>query len=118
MHETGTQRVAILAGFLLAAMLLATGRVAVARWTPLPVDEPIGRIDPNAAPWWELTALPAIGETTARAIVDYRESAAAAGQPAFTQAADLDRVRGIGPKTIARIAPYLRFDSARPDDRQ
>jgi hypothetical protein len=70
------------------------------------------RINPNTAPWWELTALPRIGEVTARAIVAHRKAAATApsATPAFTRAEDLAAVRGIGPKTVARIAPHLRFD--------
>lgn len=68
------------------------------------------RIDPNTAPWWELTALPQIGPTIAQRIVAFREDHAAhAASPAFACLADLDRVRGIGPKTLARIGPFLRF---------
>lgn len=59
--------------------------------------------------------MPQIGETTAKAIVAYREEAKSKGLiPAsgrvFGEAADLDRVKGIGPKTVHRIARYLRFD--------
>jgi DNA uptake protein ComE-like DNA-binding protein len=82
-------------------------------------------IDPNVAPWFELTALPRIGEVTAGKIVRYRESAAkqqASGdsEPVFRQAADLDMVHGIGPKTVQRLAPHLHFggrgpSAARPD---
>jgi competence protein ComEA len=78
-------------------------------------------IDANTAPWHELTALPQIGETTARAIVDYRDSqsAASGGERVFKRARDLQRVRGVGPKTVARVQPHLRFDpppSALPAD--
>ncbi|UCC31731.1 MAG: helix-hairpin-helix domain-containing protein [Phycisphaerales bacterium] len=71
-------------------------------------------IDPNTAPWWELTVLPRIGESTARKIVRYREtvrgiSPDGAGVVAFGCAADLARVRGIGPKTLQRIGRYLDF---------
>lgn len=85
------------------------------------------RIDPNCAPWYELTALPGIGPSRARDIVAHRiahrhavedrvpaaaEVNATAGQAtaaAFRTAEDLTAVRGIGPRTMQRIAPHLRF---------
>ena len=72
-----------------------------------------GTVNPNTAPWAELTVLPRIGETMARAIVRYREAATggdgAGSRPVFRRAADLAQVRGIGPKTVQRLAPYLHF---------
>ena len=71
----------------------------------------LDRIDPNRSPWWELTALPRVGEVTARRIVAFRTEAQAAGtDPVFQKPADLQRVRGIGPKTVERLRPWLRFD--------
>ncbi len=72
-------------------------------------------IDPNRAPWYEFTVLPRIGESLARRITEYRMEASGrtdgdARRPVFQSAADLDEVRGIGPKTVLRIAPFLRFD--------
>lgn len=72
-------------------------------------------LDANRSPWWEFTVLPRIGETMARRIVDYRtkwrnQSPDNAPLRVFRGAADLGGVRGIGPKTILRIAPHLRFD--------
>lgn len=72
-------------------------------------------IDPNQAPWYEFTVLPRIGESLARRITAYRTEAShrtgdGARSPVFHSAADLDDVRGIGPKTVLRIAPHLRFD--------
>jgi hypothetical protein len=66
-------------------------------------------IDPNTAAWWELSMLPEIGEALARDIERFSREAQAAGQAAFTRAADLDQIRGIGPKIIQRIAPHLSF---------
>lgn len=57
-------------------------------------------IDVNHAPIDELRSLPGIGPVLAERIV--------AGRP-FADADDLDRVRGIGPKTIARLKPRLLF---------
>lgn len=70
-----------------------------------------GTINPNAAAWWELSLLPEIGETTARKIVQFRLDADRDDEsPAFRQASDLAMIRGIGPKTVTKIAPYLKFE--------
>lgn len=75
---------------------------------PVPLQH---TIDPNVAPWWELAALPEIGEGMAREIVAFREAACADGaKQAFESASDLDQVRGIGPKTLIRLAPHFRFE--------
>ena len=75
-----------------------------------------GTINPNTASWWELSLLPGIGETTARLIVAFRREAGEKNDrrvidPAFGAASDLAKIRGIGPKTVAKIAPYLRFEN-------
>lgn len=56
----------------------------------------------NDAKWPELTALPGIGETLARRIVADRSR-----NGPFPTIDDLQRVKGIGPKTIRRIGPWL-----------
>jgi hypothetical protein len=74
--------------------------------------ESIGlRIDPNEAPWWELTVIPDVGPSTARAIVRHREDheRTSTARPVFRRLADLDEVDGIGPKTIERMRPELRL---------
>lgn len=60
-------------------------------------------VDINTADWPELLQLPEIGETLAKRIVDSRRT----GGP-FRDHRDLMRVRGIGPKTLDTIRPYLR----------
>jgi DNA uptake protein ComE-like DNA-binding protein len=77
------------------------------------------RLDPNAATWEELVALPQLGEKRARAIVEYREERAKRrpGQPAFTQPIDLVVVKGIGLSMVENLTPHLRFPAAtRPAD--
>lgn len=59
-------------------------------------------VDLNAAEWPELANLPDIGETLARRIVQSRD----ANGP-FVDFDDLQRVNGIGPKTVDRLRPYL-----------
>jgi len=60
------------------------------------------RVDINAADWPEIMQLPGVGETIARRIVAWREQ-----HGPFHSLEDLRRVRGIGPKTLERIRPYL-----------
>jgi competence ComEA-like helix-hairpin-helix protein len=60
-----------------------------------------GSIDINAATIAELTRLPGIGEAIAGRIVEYRERTGG-----FAAVGDLLKVRGIGEKKLAQIAPY------------
>mgnify|MGYP006278810189 CR=1 FL=1 len=69
----------------------------------------LGRgMDPNTASPAELELLPHIGPVLAKRIVAQRRSAGA-----FRRIEQLERVRGIGPKTLARIRPYLAIDPGR-----
>jgi competence protein ComEA len=61
------------------------------------------QLDPNTANWIEWMQLPDVGETLARRIVEDREE-----RGPFRSIEDLDRVDGIGPRTIERIRPWLR----------
>lgn len=61
-------------------------------------------VDVNRADWPELAELPGIGPTLAHRIVDCRR----VGGP-YADHSDLRRrVRGLGPKTLESILPYLR----------
>jgi len=60
-------------------------------------------VDLNMAHWAELAQLPGIGEGLARRIVESRQR-----EGPFTDHDDLRRVRGIGPKTLEQLKPYLR----------
>lgn len=62
------------------------------------------QVDPNQASEEELCALPAIGPVLAKRIMEARKA-----QP-FSRAEDLRRVSGIGPKTLEKIRPHLRFE--------
>jgi comEA protein len=59
----------------------------------------------NNAGMDELIALPYIGEVKARAIIEYR----IANGP-FKSVEDLLNVKGIGPKTLERLRPYVTLE--------
>ncbi len=72
---------------------------------------PSAPLDPNTCPADSLELLPGIGPALAERIVTAR----AAGLH-FACARDLQEVRGIGPRTVERLAPYLAF--AEPDSQK
>lgn len=65
------------------------------------------RIDVNTATWVEWIQLPNIGEMLARRIIEDREQ-----NGPFPSVEDLGRVKGIGPKTIENLRPYLRVEAS------
>ncbi len=72
-----------------------------------------GQINPNAAPPASLVRLPGIGVGRAVAIVAYRKSfseKADGNSRAFRNCEDLQKVKGIGPKTVQNISEYLKFE--------
>jgi len=99
-------------GFLVLAALAGVGaywtaqggfqgrQIEIDRATPQSVAF---EVDLNTADWPELSVLPNIGETLARRIVESREA-----EGPFTDVDDLERVRGIGPRTLEQLRPYLR----------
>ncbi|MHC4507640.1 MAG: ComEA family DNA-binding protein [Planctomycetota bacterium] len=69
------------------------------------------RINPNEAPVQSLVRLPGLGGERAGAIVAYRENAHREGtNPAFENCEDLQKIRGIGPKTVQGISEWIAFD--------
>ena len=68
------------------------------------------RLDVNSATWVEWTQLDGIGDSLARRIVADRE----ANGP-FSSIDELRRVKGIGPKTLEKIRPWLTIDPVAPD---
>jgi competence protein ComEA len=76
------------------------GRVIdIERAEPIAVDF---KIDVNRADWPELALMPNIGEQLARRIVADR-----AERGPYRDLAELRRVRGIGPKTLESMKPFL-----------
>jgi competence protein ComEA len=99
-----------------AAALIATSLLAMAGWwawqgqlrgrlIELERAEPIAidfKIDVNRADWPELALMPNIGEQLAKRIVADRQE-----RGLYRDLAELRRVRGIGPKTLESMRPYL-----------
>jgi competence protein ComEA len=75
-------------------------------WIDIERAEPVAvkfEIDVNEADWPALAVMPNVGEQLAKRIVADR-----AKNGRYNSLTDLDRVRGIGPKTIESMRPYLR----------
>ena len=70
------------------------------------------KINPNDAPAASLARLPNIGHTRAQAIIAYKERIIAQNGdiPAFRDCNDLQKVKGIGPKTVQNVNKWLRFE--------
>ncbi len=62
-----------------------------------------GEIDINTADQEMLITVPGIGPVTAQAIVQYRET-----NGRFNSLDELTGVKGIGPKSLNKLKPYLR----------
>jgi len=67
------------------------------------------RIDLNTADAAQLCLLPEIGPAVARRIIDSRET-----QGLFARVADLRRVKGIGPATLAAVEPHAVCSVSEP----
>lgn len=63
------------------------------------------KVNPNTDTAASMIRLPSFGAAKARAIIEYRRSG-----NLFRSAEDLDNIKGIGPKTVETVRPYLRFE--------
>ena len=68
------------------------------------------RIDVNVCNRLELEHLPGIGPTLAERIIASRES-----DGPFAEERDLLRIKGIGPKLLAKMSPHLTFPKEEPE---
>ncbi|MBS0208331.1 MAG: helix-hairpin-helix domain-containing protein [Planctomycetes bacterium] len=96
--------------------VVALGAMAVTWWnrrdTLVELDRaPRGEIayliDVNTAPWIEIAQLPGVGETLAKRIVEHRQQ-----HGPFERVEQLRQVRGMGPKTMEKIAGNLTVKTA------
>ena len=67
------------------------------------------RFDINSASWVEWTQIEGIGEVTAQKIIADRDA-----KGPFRKIDDLLRVKGIGPKTLEKMRPFLLEPNERP----
>ena len=109
LQEPGPFVVAVVAAFLLSVGFAASSFVRFRQPQPIELSS---RINPNHAPAASLVRLPGIGVSKAEAIVAHRDSLAAqkAGLFAFEDCNDLQKVKGIGPKTVKNISQWLKFE--------
>ena len=77
-----------------------------------------GRVNPNEASVASLMRLPGIGAVRAAGIVAYREQFGEekGGLAAFCEPDGLQKIKGIGPKTVDKIRNYLEFDEITHED--
>lgn len=66
------------------------------------------RINPNVASAVSMARLPGVGVVRASAIVAYRQDYQGDAS-AFESTDDLQKVKGIGPKTAEKISKWLKF---------
>jgi len=104
----------VIGGLILALTLLHWFRLTLHGAPPVEIDRlPAStyefQVEINHATWVEWMQLEGIGEITARRIVANREE-----RGPFADVDDLDRVPGIGPKTLAAIRPFLRCRDCDP----
>lgn len=93
---------------LLSVGFAASSFVGIRQSSVIELDE---RINPNEAPIASLVRLPGIGISRAEAIVAYRGNFRKEGQnKAFQDSDDLQKVKGIGPKTAQSIGEWLKFE--------
>src|SRR5438093_362066 len=94
-----TMSLAAMAGWWVWQGQLRGRLIDIERAEPIAIDF---KIDVNRADWPELALMPNIGEQLAKRIVADRSER---GQ--FHDLAELRRVRGIGPKTLESMKPFL-----------
>jgi competence protein ComEA len=75
----------------------------------LPARQSEFRIDANSATWVEWGQIQGIGDGLARRIVADREQ-----NGPFRSVDDLTRVKGIGPKTLEHLRPWVRVNTESP----
>jgi len=73
--------------------------------TPVPYLALGMPISLNFADALTLASIPGLGPVKSRALVQYRRT-----HGCFAQLKDIEGVRGIGPRTVLKVAPYLRID--------
>jgi len=94
---------------LFSIALAVSGLLGAGKSCQIVLDE---QINPNDAPLASLVRLPGIGIGKANAIVAYRENSSRkdGDSRTFRNCDDLQKVKGIGPKTAQKICQWLKFE--------
>ena len=94
---------------LLSVWFAASSLVGIRQSRKVELEE---KINPNDVPLSSLVRLPGIGFGRAEAIVAYREDFTRkdSNSLAFRNCDDLQKVKGIGPKTAQDICEWLKFE--------
>lgn len=105
-----SRRVAYYACLLLALFTVAPGWLGQSRAADNP---PAGAsaskaIDINQATEEELTAIPGIGEATAKRIVEFRQQ-----NGPFGRVEDLLKIKGIGEKSLEKMRPHIKVSKTK-----
>lgn len=105
----------VLAVVILGLLAIQFARLAGWGLRPLEVVRPESRkyefqLEVNSASWVEWMQLEGIGEASARKIVADREQ-----NGPFKSVEDVARVKGIGPATLEKMRPWLRYEVAVED---
>jgi competence protein ComEA len=113
---TRSDRVALLVAAVACLVALTGQWVRLGGWGTEPIEivrqQPLHaeyRLDANTATWVEWMQIEGIGEVLARRIVEDRET-----NGPFTSVDELDRVSGIGPKTVEKLRPYVVVPPSSP----
>jgi competence ComEA-like helix-hairpin-helix protein len=98
--------ITLAAGFAVSGLTVRISAKSIGGIVP---DE---KINPNEAPAVSLSRLPNIGYTRAQAIIAYKESIIEKNGDItiFKDCNDLQKVKGIGPKTVQNINKWLKFE--------
>jgi len=120
MAETRQSRIQSFA-FVISVVVCVLFSMAFVAWRVMRLESVSGgcqveldeKINPNDASAASLARLPNIGFVRAEAIVVYREKfneKDSKSRP-FRDCNDLQKVRGIGPKTVQNLSEWLKFDN-------
>jgi hypothetical protein len=98
----------LISGVALLVLVIMLGRLYRVHQRPI-LNVSCLRINPNTASQASLVRLGGIGRARALDIIHYRQTHRQEG-PVFRSPQDLEQIRGIGPKTSAKLSPWLTFD--------
>jgi competence protein ComEA len=100
-RRLGMKKCTVLAGAILVVMLCGGMAFAQAK------EVGQGKLNVNTATLEEFQLLPGIGESMAKNIIAYRTA-----NGSFKSVNDMEKIKGIGKKKLAKLRPYLKTDGS------